>query len=84
MLNFNSSELSAKTGCGLCTYTPYPHLRLCMHHHISFRPKLDIVHSDIADLQREATLAICQPFCFSCIAAIISSIMSIPPKALGV
>lgn len=71
------SPISTRPGCGLCTYTPYPHLRLCMHHHISFRPKLAIVHSDIAGLQREATLAIYQPFCFSSIAVIISSIMSI-------
>ena len=75
--------ISTHPGCGLCTYTPYPHLRLCMHHHISFRPKLAIVHSDTAGLQHEATLAIRQPFCFSSIAAIISSIMSIPSKSSG-
>ena len=77
------SPISTRPGCGLCTYTPYPHLRLCMHHHISFRPKLAIVHSDIAGLQREATLAIYQPFCFSSIAVIISSIMSISSKSSG-
>ncbi|OCK97688.1 uncharacterized protein K441DRAFT_368261 [Cenococcum geophilum 1.58] len=54
-----------------------------MHHHISFRPKLAIVHSDIAGLQREATLAIYQPFCFSSIAVIISPIMSIFSKISG-
>ena len=77
------SPISTRPGCGLCTYTPYPHLRLCMHHHISFRPKLAIVHSDTAGLQHEATLAIRQPFCFSSIAAIISSIMSISSKSSG-
>jgi hypothetical protein len=49
----------------------------------SFRPKLAIVHSDIAGLQREATLAIYQPICFSSIAVIISSIMSISSKNSG-
>ena len=77
------SPISTRPGCGLCTYTPYPHLRLCMHHHISFRPKLAIVHSDIAGLQHEATLAIYQLLCFSSIAVIISSIMSISSQSPG-
>src|SRR6266566_3852346 len=68
-LNLNSSWMWSVHIHLILTY-----LRLCMHHHISFRPRLVIVHSDIAGLQREVTLTIGQPFCFSSIAAIISSI----------